>query len=100
MRVLVTGGAGFVGSNLTDRLLGRGDEVLVVDTFATARRDSLDLATQGLQIEEMSIAEAEGVHRAFASFGPECVVHAAASYKDPADWTEYIRTNALGTANV
>ncbi len=33
-------------------------------------------------------------------FGPDCVVHAAASYKDPEDWAEDVRTNALGTANV
>jgi UDP-glucose 4-epimerase len=38
MKVLITGGAGFIGSHLTDRLLARGDEVLVIDNFATARR--------------------------------------------------------------
>ena len=41
MRVLITGGAGFIGSHLTDRLLARGDEVLVIDNFATGRRDNL-----------------------------------------------------------
>ena len=35
MKVLITGGAGFIGSHLTDRLLARGDEVLVIDNFAT-----------------------------------------------------------------
>ena len=44
MRVLITGGAGFIGSHLADRLLARGDEVLVIDNFATGRRDNLDRA--------------------------------------------------------
>ena len=41
MKVLITGGAGFIGSHLADRLLARGDEVLVIDNFATGRRDNL-----------------------------------------------------------
>ncbi|MDA0991776.1 MAG: GDP-mannose 4,6-dehydratase, partial [Verrucomicrobia bacterium] len=41
MKVLITGGAGFVGSHLADRLLARGDEVLVIDNYATGRRDNL-----------------------------------------------------------
>src|SRR5258708_4262613 len=100
MRILITGGAGFVGSNLADRLLARGDEVLVVDNFATARRDSLDPKAELLLIKELSIADAEHVDEAFASFQPDCVVHAAASYKDPTAWAEDSRTNAVGTANV
>jgi UDP-glucose 4-epimerase len=100
MRVLITGGAGFVGSNLTDRLLERGDEVVVIDTFATARRDSLDTTAKSLQIEELSVADREGVDRVFESFRPDCVVHAAASYKDPEAWGDDSRTNVLGTANV
>jgi len=39
VRVVVTGGAGFIGSNLVDALIGRGDDVLVVDDFATGRRE-------------------------------------------------------------
>ena len=41
MKVLVTGGAGFVGSHLVDRLLARKDRVLVIDNYATGRRDNL-----------------------------------------------------------
>lgn len=41
LRVLVTGGAGFVGSHLVDRLIGRGDSVIVVDNFFTGRKDNV-----------------------------------------------------------
>ena len=100
MKVLITGGAGFVGSHLTDRLLARGDEVLVIDNYATGRRDNLPESAPGLQVLEGDIGESEVVDRAFAGFGPDVVVHAAASYKDPNDWAEDVRTNALGSVNV
>jgi UDP-glucose 4-epimerase len=97
--VLITGGAGFIGSHLTDRLLERGDDVLVIDNFATARRDTLP-SHDNLTLVEGTIADDELVQRVFAEFGPEIVVHAAASYKDPDAWSEDSRTNAVGTANV
>jgi UDP-glucose 4-epimerase len=97
--VLITGGAGFIGSNLTDRLLERGDDVLVIDNFATARRDTLP-SHDNLTLVEDTIADNALVERVFTEFGPEIVVHAAASYKDPDAWTEDSRTNAVGTANV
>ena len=85
--VLITGGAGFIGSHLTDRLLERGDSVLVVDNFATSRRDTLR-PHEELTLVEDTIADEELVQRVFAEFGPEVVVHAAASYKDPDAWAE------------
>ena len=99
MRVLITGGAGFIGSHLTDRLLARGDEVLVIDNFATARRDNLTEHRQ-LQLVEGTIVDPELVSKTFAEFQPEVVAHAAAAYKDPDDWSEDAATNAAGTANV
>jgi UDP-glucose 4-epimerase len=97
--VLITGGAGFIGSHLTDRLLQRGDDVLVIDNFATARRDSLS-DHDNLTLVEGTIVDPELVEKLFREFQPEVVVHAAASYKDPEAWTEDSRTNAVGTANV
>ena len=97
--VLITGGAGFIGSHLTDRLLERGDDVLVIDNFATSRRDTLR-PHDNLTLVEDTIADDDLVRRVFADFGPEIVVHAAASYKDPDAWAEDSRTNAVGTANV
>ncbi len=51
MRILVAGGGGFVGSHLTDRLLDRGDEVVVLDNFSTGRRSNLDHLASTAQVE-------------------------------------------------
>jgi UDP-glucose 4-epimerase len=99
MKVLITGGAGFIGSHLTDRLLARGDKVLVIDNFATGRPDNLK-PHDNLTLVEGTIADTELVDRLFAEFTPEVVVHAAAAYRDPDDWTEDVRTNVLGTTAV
>ena len=98
-RILITGGAGFIGSHLTDRLLADGDEVLVIDNFSTARRDSLTPHDR-LTVVEGTIADPPVVEQAFRDFDPEGVVHAAASYKDPQAWAEDSRTNVVGSANV
>jgi UDP-glucose 4-epimerase len=97
MRILITGGSGFIGSHLADRLLARGDEVVVIDNYATGRRDNLAFHPK-LTVEEGSIADRELVDAAFDRFQPEIVVHAAASYKDPDAWEEDARTNAQGSA--
>ena len=99
MRVLITGGAGFIGSHLADRLLNKGHQVLVVDNYATGRHDNLT-SLDRLTIIDRSIADSALVQRLFDEFRPDQVVHAAASYEDPDNWNEDIATNALGTANV
>lgn len=100
MKVLITGGAGFIGSTLADKLLDRGDEVVAIDNYATGRRDNLD-ENPKLAVIEGSIADDEVVARAFAENGdPDIVVHAAAAYKDPDAWAEDARTNVVGSANV
>jgi len=99
MRVLITGGAGFVGSNLADRLLARGDTVTVIDNFETARRDNLT-PNRNLTLIEGSIADPYVVNKAFDDHRPEVVVHAAASYKDPDNWYGDAMTNVVGTVNV
>jgi UDP-glucose 4-epimerase len=99
MKVLITGGGGFIGSHLADRLLESGHEVLVIDNYATGRRDNL-VEHEGLTVVEDTIADAPAVERAFESFAPTHVVHAAAAYKDPQAWAEDSLTNTLGTANV
>jgi len=99
MKVLITGGAGFIGSHLADRLLARGEQVLVVDNFATGKRENLS-PHKKLEVVEGTIADRTLVDSLFERFRPDVVVHAAAAYKDPEDWAEDVRTNALGTAHV
>lgn len=99
MKVLITGGAGHIGSHIAERLLARNDEVLVIDNYATGRRDNLT-AQKGLQIVEGTIADKQLVERTFADFRPEIVVHAAAAYKDPENWEEDVLTNVLGTVHI
>lgn len=99
MKVFITGGAGFVGSHLADRLLARGDEVMVIDNYATGRRDNLK-AQDKLTVVEGTIADAQLVDKLIGEFKPEIVVHAAASYSDPDNWEEDARTNVQGTANI
>lgn len=97
MKTLITGGAGFICSHLTERLLDRGDQVLVIDNYATGRRDSLK-PQHNLEIVEGTITDKNLVKKIFLDFQPDCVVHAAASYKDPDNWKEDVLTNTLGTA--
>ncbi|WP_022852165.1 NAD-dependent epimerase/dehydratase family protein [Limisalsivibrio acetivorans] len=99
MKVLITGGAGFIGSHLAERILAQGDEVLVIDNFLTGRRDNLK-EHNSLELREFSIAERDKVFKAFDDFTPDVVIHAAASYKDPENWLEDSLTNVAGTANI
>lgn len=99
MKVLITGGSGFVGSHIADKLLNSGNRVLVIDNYSTGRRDNL-VAQENLEIIEGSIANIDLVNNIFKDFKPDIVVHAAASYKDPNNWIEDAQTNVLGTINI
>jgi UDP-glucose 4-epimerase len=104
MKALVTGGAGFIGSNLVDALLARGDEVTVVDDLSTGRRENLEQALAGgAALVEADIRDREALEGTTREHGPEVVFHLAAqidvrkSIADPA-WDASI--NVGGTANV
>ena len=99
MKVLITGGAGFIGSHLAEQRFARGDEVLVIDNFATGRRDNIE-TQDGLELVEGTIADRDLMRETFDRFRPDVVVHAAASYKDPENWAEDTATNVLGSAIV
>ena len=100
MKVLITGGAGFIGSHLADRLLARGDEVLVDRQLRhrAARQPEPRTSLDGRRrLDRRRATRRRGVLRRLR---PDVVVHAAASYKDPDNWEEDAATNVLGTANV
>lgn len=99
MRILITGGAGCLGANLVERLVPAGHEILVIDNFATGHRKALP-SVPAVRIVEGTIADRTVVDRAFEAFKPQCVIHSAASYKDPSDWREDAATNVLGTIHV
>jgi nucleoside-diphosphate-sugar epimerase len=98
VRLLITGGAGCLGFNFVEEYLARGDDVLVIDNFATGRREALP-ASPRLEIVDGTIADRQLVHAAFTRFAPTHVIHGAASYKDPNDWREDVATNVTGTIN-
>ena len=93
MRTVVTGGAGFIGSNLVDALIERGDDVVVVDNFATGRREYVNPAATLLEqdIREPYEADADVVFHLAAQADVQ------ASMKRPAYDAE---VNVVGTVNV
>jgi nucleoside-diphosphate-sugar epimerase len=99
MKVLVTGGAGFIGSNLVRSLLERGDEVRVLDNFSTGSRANLD----GLEVEivEGELRSYERVHNAVR--GSETVFHLGALGSVPRSVQDPLTSSAVnveGTLNV
>lgn len=99
MKVFVTGGCGQVGSHVTELLLDRGDEVLVIDNLATGRREHLK-DHKNLKVIIDTIADRNIVDNIVKEFKPEVIVHTAASYKDPDDWYNDSLTNVVGAANL
>ena len=99
MRVLITGGAGCLGSSLVEHWVGAGHDVLVIDNFATSKPGVLPPSSK-VRLIEGTIADRDLVQRAFAEFDPTHVVHSAASYKDPCSWREDVATNILGTIHM
>ena len=104
MRTLVTGGAGFIGSNLVDALLARGDEVTVVDDLSTGRLANLDGAlAAGAELRRARRPRRRRAGGAGSPSAPETVFHLAAqidvrkSVEDPAFDAA---VNVGGTANV
>jgi UDP-glucose 4-epimerase len=104
MRALVTGGAGFIGSNLVDALLARGDEVTVVDDLSTGRRENLGGAlAAGATLAEADIRDLSAIEGVAVEARPEVVFHLAAQIdvrKSVADPAFDASINVGGTANV
>jgi UDP-glucose 4-epimerase len=104
MKTLVTGGAGFIGSNLVDALVARGDDVAVIDNLATGKRENLEHAlANGAELIELDVRDAEAVAAAVERVGPAAIFHLAAQIdvrKSVADPAHDSRVNVEGTINV
>ena len=104
MRALVTGGAGFIGSNLVDALVERGDEVTVLDDLSTGRRENLDQSLDGgAQLVELDIRDGQAVADATERARPEVVFHMGAQIdvrKSAADPVFDAAVNVQGTIRV
>ena len=79
MRLVVTGGAGFIGSHIVDMLARRGDEILIVDDLSTGRRSNLPV---GVRVAELAVGHPE-LSSAFADFMPDATIHCAAQAAVP-----------------
>ncbi|MCB9612675.1 MAG: NAD-dependent epimerase/dehydratase family protein [Sandaracinus sp.] len=75
MRVLVTGGAGFIGSNVVDALLGAGHEVQVLDDLSSGRASNV---AEGVTLNEVDLRDGAAVDRVIATFQPDAVCHQGA----------------------
>jgi nucleoside-diphosphate-sugar epimerase len=99
--VLVTGGGGFIGSHLAERLCREGHRVRVLDNFATGRRENLLHLIDDIELIEGDIQSYERVHNAVR--GSELVFHAAALPSVPRSVQDPLTSNAsnvTGTLNV
>jgi len=101
MKALVTGGAGFIGSNLARALLLRGDEVRVLDNFSTGNRRNLAELGDEIEVVEGELRSYERVHA--ATRGVEVVFHQGALPSVPRSVQDPLTTGAVnveGTLNV
>ncbi len=96
MRILITGGAGCLGGNLIEYLHPANHEFLVLDNFATGRREVVEGISK-VQVVEGSVNDKSLVDAVFDDFQPTHVIHSAAAYKDPSNWLEDTETNVIGT---
>ena len=101
MKVLVTGGAGFIGSNLVRALLARGDDVRVLDNFSTGNRANLAGLGDDVELVEGELRSYERVHNAMR--GVEVVFHLGALGSVPRSVQDPLTSGAVnveGTLNV
>jgi UDP-glucose 4-epimerase len=104
MKAVVTGGAGFIGSNLVDALLERGDEVVIVDNLTTGKRANVEQAlANGARLVEADVRDGQALADLFEEVRPDVVFHFAAQIdvrKSVADTPLDAMINVVGTINV
>jgi len=101
VRYLVTGGAGFIGSNTVDELVRRGHDVTVVDNLSTGKAVNLSQVSSRITLIEASVTDPDAVRQACR--GVDCVIHLAAQTSVPRSVKDPLETNLInvtGTLNV
>lgn len=78
MKVLLTGGAGFIGSHLCDAYVARGDQVLVLDDFSAGREQNIEHLKSNIHVEKLSILDKNAVNQCISDFKPDLINHHAA----------------------
>jgi UDP-glucose 4-epimerase len=100
MKVLVTGGAGFIGSHITDRLIGLGYDVIVVDDLSTGKKEYINPSARFFKTD---ITDSEALMKIFMDERPDIVNHHAAQVNVRVSMTEPQRDamiNIMGSLNV
>ena len=107
MRILVTGGAGYIGSHTVVLLLEAGHDVVVVDDFSNSKPESLrrvaEIAGRPAELHRVDLVDAEALDEVFAAAGADAVVHFAglkAVGESVAEPYRYYRNNLVGTLNL
>jgi UDP-glucose 4-epimerase len=99
-KILVTGGAGFIGSHIVELFIAAGHEVVVIDNLHTGKRENLHPAAR---FYEADLRNLEQIKQIFAAERPTIISHQAAlanvrqSFEDP---VAYVATNVVGTLNL
>lgn len=101
MKILITGGAGFIGSHMVEAFLTQGWSVTVLDNFSSGRRENLVHISGDIEIIEGDIRDTAAVARAMS--GADGVIHLAALASVPASFKNPVETyevNFIGTENI
>ena len=99
MKILITGGAGTLGLNITKQLLHKKLDIAILDNFSTSRPERLR-GLEDAKLYKGSVADEAFLAGALSDFSPDVVIHSAASYADPNDWLSDVETNIIGAINL